>query len=167
MGRCWRRVINYSPTPFIQQVTINKELSSGIHQFDPVVTGDGVVGVVGAAFSDTAVVTLISNSGFAVAARDNLSGANGVLQPQSGSPGTLEFNYADPQEVSVGDSIVTAGEVVSKCASHFPANLPIGTVTQSSSSQTGQILVSPSVNLDTLDSVQVLTRVPQPSGCAE
>ena len=82
---------------------------------------------------------------------------------QPGSPGALQMvNVSLTGRIKVGDLIVTAGERATQHASLFPANLLIGQVTSvpPAANPSGAITVSPAADLTSLDSVQVLTKVP-------
>jgi rod shape-determining protein MreC len=149
---------------WVSHVTIDVGSGDGVSVNDPVIDADGLIGTVTEVAADSAVVTLINDPSAGVAARDSSSRERGLIGPQPGSPGELVMNYVSlPSEVKVGDLIVTAGERATQHASLFPANIPIGQVTQVPSAAnpaSGTITVTPAADLTSLESVQVLTRVP-------
>jgi rod shape-determining protein MreC len=156
-------VLVQPPGVFVSHVTINAGAGAGVHVNDPVIDPDGVIGVVQTVAADASVVTLINDPSSGVTARDAMSREIGVVAQKPGSPGELQLqDVSEPNEVKVGDLIVTAGEQDTDGASFFPADIPIGTVKNTTTSVGGVITVAPSADLSSLGSVQVLTAVPRP-----
>jgi rod shape-determining protein MreC len=149
---------------WVSHVTIDVGSGDGVSRNDPVIDADGLIGTVTEVAAGSAIVTLINDPSSGVAARDSTSREFGLIGPQPGSPGELVMSYVSlPSEVKVGDLIVTAGERATQHASLFPANIPIGQVTQVPSAAnpaSGTITVTPAADLTSLETVQVLTRVP-------
>jgi rod shape-determining protein MreC len=148
---------------FVSHVTINAGTGAGVHENDPVIDPDGVIGVISTVAADSAVVTLINDPSAGVTASDSQSRQVGVVGPKPGSPGELQMQYVDyPTKVNVGDLIVTAGREDTDGASFFPAKIPIGVVKHSATTAGGVITVAPAADLGSLGTVQVLTAVPHP-----
>lgn len=150
------QVINESPSVWYAHVTISAGSSSGVHDNDVVIDGDGLVGRVSTVSNDAAEVTLITDSTSAVAARDAESGVWGIVQAAAGSSNQLLLGFPSGPQVSVNDLVVTAG-TTPHGTSEFPPDIPIGRVTSIDSS-TGDISVEPNANVKQLEDVQVLTQ---------
>jgi rod shape-determining protein MreC len=156
-------VIKQPESVFVSNVTIDAGLGAGVHVNDPVIDPDGVIGIVTTAAADSAVVTLINDPSSGVTARDAMTREIGVVAQKPGSPGELQLQYvSEPNQVKVGDLIVTAGLQDTHDASFFPAGLPIGVVKNATTTVGGVITVSPAADLSSLGTVQVLTAVPRP-----
>ena len=156
-------VISQPESLWVSHVTIDAGSGDGVSVYDPVIDPDGLIGTVSEVATDSAIVTLINDPSSGVAARDSSSREIGLIGPQPGSPGELVMkNVSNPSEVKAGDLIVTAGERATQNTSLFPPDIPIGQVTSvpSAGSPGGAILVAPAADLTSLDSVQVLTKVP-------
>lgn len=125
------RVTGRSPTVWYSTVTIDKGSSSGIRVDDPVVTGDGLVGRVGAVTAGTAQVILVTDHTSSVAARVVPDGATGVVEPQVGEPEDLLLDFV-PQDSDIEEEqmVVTAGFRTGELESLFPPGIPIGEVTE-------------------------------------
>jgi rod shape-determining protein MreC len=155
-------VIAHQPSQFEQHVVISAGSSDGVAVNDPVVDGDGLVGLVTQVTSRTAKVVLLTDQASAVSALDVAagSGASGLIQP--GRPGSDSLNLnrvSKDKVVSPGDRIVTAGSQSGKLGSLFPRGIPIGQVTSVGQSDTDffkRIQVDPYVDFNSLDSVIVL-----------
>ncbi len=155
-------VIGQPESLWVSHVTINAGNADGVRVNDPVIDPDGLIGTVTEVAADSAIITLINDPSAGVTARDSSSREPGVIGPQAGSPGELVLSFVSrPSKVKVGDLIVTAGER-SGNASLFPANILIGQVTTvpSAANPVGTITVTPAADLTSLQTVQVLTKVP-------
>lgn len=143
-------------------ITIGRGSGDGIAVDDPVVTDDGLVGRVSRVRGGTASVTLITDGSSAVTGRVAGKGPVGLLTPVVGSPGRLEFSLIQGEKkVSEGDELVTAGfSSPDGLSSLFPGGIPIGEVTESSITPSGEVdgvRVQPYADLGDLDQVTVLT----------
>lgn len=155
-------VIGRSFSIWYGSVTIGRGSDDGIAGDDPVITDDGLAGRVVALRGGTATVQLITDGDSAVTGRVVGRGPVGLLTPVVGSPGRLEFSLIQgDKEVSEGDELVTAGFATPDgLSSLFPGGIPIGEVTESSISPSGEVegvRVEPYVNFADLDRVTVLT----------
>jgi rod shape-determining protein MreC len=155
-------VIYQSPNIWYKTVTIDHGSSSGVRVNDPVIDGEGLIGKVTRVASDGALVSLITDSEVEVTAKISATGAEGLLQPQVGEPGSLLMQYLSSNApVKRGDYVVTAGKVSCRCQTLFPTGIPIGQVTsEDEQSPFKSVNVSPLANLHSLDVVQVLTHSP-------
>ncbi|MGI8461680.1 MAG: rod shape-determining protein MreC [Solirubrobacterales bacterium] len=155
------RVIGRSPTIWYSQVTLDQGSSSGIRPDDPVVTGDGLVGLVGDTTSGTSVVTMITDHRSAVSARILPDGPLGVVKPEVGDPDDLLLDFIqDDREVNRGERLVTAGSTATELESLFPYGIPIGEVTEAEigAEETYQrVHVEPFADLRDFEFAQVLT----------
>jgi len=164
-----------SPNAFYQTVEIDKGSSDGIEVGDPVVAGDpasgdgGLVGQVKTAIGGSAVVTLITDQDFTVAAYSGAQQVPGTVQPAIGAPGDMEFApISTINQVHVGDLVSTAGTISSSRSlqSPYPGGIPIGTVKSIDPGQADldtHIHVTPAADVRHVSVVQVLTN-PHPGG---
>jgi rod shape-determining protein MreC len=152
------RVISASSSPFARSLVITAGLSDGIVAGQPVTSGDALVGIVSNAFSDTAVVTLLSDPQTYVPAEDLRTHARGVVHPSSAGPLILDqVNKQLP--VRTGDEIVTLGTIDPRYADLYPHGIPIGQVTYAHATDTSsflQVELDPFADLSSLQAVSVL-----------
>jgi rod shape-determining protein MreC len=155
-------VVEQSPSLWYATVGIDRGTSSGVHVNDPVIDGEGVVGKVTTAASDSAQVSLITDSAVAVSAMIYNSRAPGLVVPKVGDPNTLVMEYLPTNAlVVVGDYVVTSGTVEHPDESLFPKGIPIGQVSAvGEEAPYKNVEVTPSANLHGLEAVQVLTQTP-------
>jgi len=147
---------------FAQAIVVAVGAKDGVAVNAPVVTEDGLVGLVTRVTSSTARVTLLTDEQLAVSALDVNSNAAGVVRHGRASAATLILDRV-PKEaiVEVGDTVVTAGWRSSKLASLYPKGIPIGKVTSVGQTDTDpykQVQVTPFASLSALDAVLVLVR---------
>jgi rod shape-determining protein MreC len=160
------RIISTAPSEFDQHVVISAGSSSGIVHDTPVVTQDGLVGRVTNLNGSAAQVTLITDNESAVQARDQQTGATGLVHVGQGQGQLILDRVSKDQNVQVGDVIVTAGTRSKQYPSLFPRDIPIGQVVSVGQTDTAPykaIQIQPYVNFNSLDSVIALVtkkRVP-------
>jgi rod shape-determining protein MreC len=152
---------------FEQQVVVAAGSSAGVREQAPVVTNEGLVGVVTKTTSNSALVTLLTDETSAVSAIDLNTGAIGLIRHGQSSGSALVLDRVTKDLiVQPGDVIVTAGRRSARFPSLYPRNVPIGRVTSVGQTDTDlfkQIQVEPFVDFGSLDSVAVLvSRKPQP-----
>jgi rod shape-determining protein MreC len=155
-------VISRDPTLWYATVEIDKGTDDGVAVNDPVIGDGGLVGRISLAGSTFSVVTLITDHSMAVAAQvQDSSGDTGMLVPDVGNPDALLLQYLPrTAPVQVGQQVVTTGFKYGALESLYPAGIPIGTVSSASESEilsSGQVRVTPFVDLRHIDAVQVLT----------
>jgi rod shape-determining protein MreC len=153
------RIIARAPSEFDQHVLIAAGSSDGIRIETPVVTQDGLVGIVSKVTGSASEVTLITDEESAVQARDLKTGAIGLIR-HGQSQGQLILDRV-PKSAAVheGEVIVTAGTESKQYPSLFPMGIPIGKVISVGQTDTAYfktIEVQPFVNFGSLDSVTAL-----------
>jgi rod shape-determining protein MreC len=157
-------VISNPGGPFTHTLTIDAGSSSGVRINSPVVSGDGLVGIVSNVFPHTAEVTLLTDPDSFVAARDLKTQVRGMLH--TGPGGTLILDQVSKQlRVEKGDELVTAGTHNKRYPDLYPYGIPIGRVSSVGATDTAtflQVQVTPYANLGSLDAVGVL--VPKKQG---
>lgn len=159
-------VIERDPTLWYQTVEVDRGSDDGVHVNDPVIGAGGLVGRVSMAGPTFAIVTLVTDNSMAVAAQiEDSAGDSGVLVPDVGNPQQLLVQYLPrTANVQVGQQVVTAGFKYGALQDLYPAGIPIGTVSAASQSEvltSGQVQVTPAVDVRHLDAVQILSA---PSG---
>jgi rod shape-determining protein MreC len=159
-------VIGRDPILWYQHVEVDKGSDDGVELGDPA-TGDGaLVGKVTSVTGSTAIITLITDHTYAVAAKVlNNKGDSGVLVPAVGNPNQLLLqDLPNHASISAPQQVVTAGFQSSTrpaLQSLYPPGIPIGTVLPVSQNEllnNGQVTVSPLADIRHFDSVQILTR---------
>ncbi len=155
------RVISRSPTLWRSSVTIDVGSGDGVHVYDPVISGDGVVGRIAATEPGSSQVMLLTDHASAIAGKVLPSGVQGVVKPEVGDPEHLILDFIDStKRVHGGQAVVTSGWRAQGIASHFPPGLPIGEITKASvieQEANEQVDLRPFADLRNLDLVQVLT----------
>jgi rod shape-determining protein MreC len=152
------RIIGWR-SEFDERVVIAAGRGSGIRQETPVVTSDGLVGSVTQVTGGAALVTLLTDESSAVQARDQDTGAFGLVRHGQGEGSLIVDRVTKDKRVEVGDVIVTAGTRSKLYPSLFPPNIPIGFVTSVGQSDTAnfkQIQIQPFVDFSSLDAVTAL-----------
>jgi rod shape-determining protein MreC len=144
--------------PFAHTLAIDAGSSSGVRLDSPVVSGDGLVGIVSNVFPHTAKVTLLTDPDSFASARDIDTQVRGMVH--TGPGGTLILDQVSKTlNVKEGDKLVTAGTHNAQYPDLYPYGIPIGTVTSVSATDTAtflQVQVQPFANLGALESVAVL-----------
>ncbi|HET6570368.1 MAG TPA: rod shape-determining protein MreC [Solirubrobacterales bacterium] len=155
------RVIGRSPTVWNSSVTLDVGSSDGVRVDDPVIGGDGLVGIVASTQSGSAQVTLITDHESAVSAKVLPGGVQGVIRPDVGDPEDLILDFIDStRHVHGGQAVVTSGWRAQGLASLFPPGLPVGEVTSApivEQEASQQVHLRPYADIANLDLVQVLT----------
>lgn len=151
-------VISYRGSPFTHTLAIAAGSSSGLRINTPVVSGLGLVGHVTNVSPNTAVVTLLTDSQSAAAARDIDKNVHGILK--LGPAGTLILDQVPKQQrIDDGDVIVTDGTRNAQYPDLYPYGIPIGRVTHVGAMDTApflQVQVQPYANIGSLDAVAAL-----------
>jgi rod shape-determining protein MreC len=148
---------------FTQAIVIAAGSDDGVRLNDPVVSADGLVGLVTRVTPDLARVQLLTDEEAAASAIDLRTGATGIVRHARGTRETLVLDRVRKQDViRVGDQVVTAGWRAGALSSLYPKGIPIGRVTSWGLTDTDlfqQVQVDPYVDFGSLDAVIVL--VPQ------
>jgi rod shape-determining protein MreC len=153
-------VIGRPTGAFTQAITIAVGARGGVLANDPVVTADGLVGVVTRVTSGTARVQLLTDEEAAASAIDLRTGATGIVRHARGTRETLVLDRVRKQDVvRRGNEIVTAGWRAGALSSLYPKGIPIGRVTSVGQTDTDlfqQVQIDPYVDFGALDAVIVL-----------
>jgi rod shape-determining protein MreC len=154
------RVVARPPTAYDQEMLIAAGSDSGIQQNDPVVTEEGLVGLVTDVASNGSKVTLLTDQSSAVSAMVLSSGAAGIVRHGPGDPTALILDRVGKDElVQEGDLVITAGWRTGQLESLYPRGIPIGTVKSVGQQDVDlykRIQIAPLVNFDALSDVVVL-----------
>jgi rod shape-determining protein MreC len=161
-------VVARPPTPFRQEIVIAAGSDVGVHLNDPVVTDDGLVGLVTEVWGGGAKVRLITDQGSAVSSVVVGSEAAGVVR-QGASQNSLVLDRVGKDAlVKENDLVITAGWQTLRFESLYPRGIKIGVVKSVGQQDVDlykRIQIAPLVNFDSLASVIVL--VPNPSAPAD
>jgi rod shape-determining protein MreC len=153
-------VIGRPAGAFAQAIVITAGANNGVRANDPVVTADGLVGVVTRVTSGTARVQLLTDEEAAASAIELRTGATGIVRHARGTRETLVLDRVRKQDVvRRGNEIVTAGWRAGALSSLYPKGIPIGRVTSVGQTDTDlfqQVQVDPYVDFGALDAVLVL-----------
>jgi rod shape-determining protein MreC len=153
-------VIGRPAAAFSQAINVSVGSDDGVRRNDPVVTEDGLIGLVTRVSGTTARVTLLTDEASAVSAVDVRTNANGIVHHGRASRSTLVLDRVPKEElVRLGDTVVTAGWQSPRLASLYPRGIPIGKVTSVGQNDTDlykQVLVEPFADFRSLDAVLVL-----------
>jgi rod shape-determining protein MreC len=153
-------VIGRPDSVFAQAVVVAAGSRDGVGVNDPVVTADGLVGLVVRVTPRTARVQLLTDPRAAVSALDLRTNATGIVRHARGTRETLVLDRVRKRDlVRVGDEVVTAGWRMGSLTSLYPKGIPIGVVTSVGQTDTDlfqQIQVDPYVDFGALDAVLVL-----------
>jgi rod shape-determining protein MreC len=154
------RVVGRPPSAYNQEVLIAAGTSSGVQRNDPVVTKDGLVGLVTDVTSNGAKVTLLTDQSSAVSGVVLESGAAGIVRHGPSDSSALILDRVSKDElVTEGDLVITAGWRSGKLESLYPRGIPVGTVKSVGQQDVDlykRIQVTPLVNFDSLAEVIVL-----------
>jgi rod shape-determining protein MreC len=147
------RVIGASPDPGSSVVYLDQGTQNGIRKDMGVITPDGVVGKIIAAYPFTSQVLLLSDKESGVGALLASSRTQGPVKGAA-EPLLLMDYVSNDEKVSVGEAVLTSGQ-----DRIFPKDLPVGTVVETTvdpKSPFMQIRVKPAAHLDRLEEVLVL-----------
>lgn len=155
-------VISRPAGAFAQVIVVSAGSVDGVEVNAPVVTGDGLIGLVTRVTSRASRVTLLTDESSAVSALDAKTDAAGVVGHGAGIASTLQLDrVSKDKRVRVGDTVVTAGWRSTKLSSLYPKGIPIGIVTSVGQTDTDlykQVQVQPFADFSSLDAVIVLVR---------
>ncbi|MFO1519335.1 MAG: rod shape-determining protein MreC [bacterium] len=157
------RVIAYDPFKGGKSLLVDKGGEAGLKKGQPVITKEGVVGVVGSVTEQDARVLLITDPASAVDSEIRPSGARGIVQGQRQALG-LNRDYwltrmeylGISNEIHEQDSVVTSG-----LDQVFPPGLSIGKVQKLKRDEKGLFLsaeVLPEVDFSKLKEVIVMIK---------
>ncbi len=155
-------VISRDPSLWYATIEVDKGSADGVRLNDPVMGDGALVGKVTTVDPNVSIVTLLTDHSYAVSAEVlDQFGDTGVLVPAVGNPNQLLLQDLPPHApIANGMQVVTAGFKDGSLDSLYPANIPIGTVSNYSQDEllnSDQVQVTPSADLRHLDVVQILT----------
>jgi rod shape-determining protein MreC len=154
------RVVGRPPTAYDQEMLIAAGSGNGVQVNDPVVTEEGLVGLVTDVTSNGAKVTLLTDQSSAVSAMVLQSGAAGIVRHGPSDPSALILDRVGKDAlVKEGDLVITAGWRSGDLESLYPRGIPIGTVKSVGQQDVDlykRIQITPLVNFDSLSDVVVL-----------
>ena len=154
------RVVGRPPSAYNQEVLIAAGTSAGIQRNDPVVTQDGLVGLVTDVTSNGAKVTLLTDQSSAVSAVVLETGAAGIVRHGPSDSAALILDRVSKDDlVEDGNLVITAGWRSGKLESLYPRGIPVGTVKSVGQQDVDlykRIQVAPLVDFDSLAEVIVL-----------
>jgi rod shape-determining protein MreC len=156
-------IIGQPPSPYEQRITISAGSGDGIVKNAPVVTEEGLVGLVTDVTDEAAQITLLTDQSSAVSAVVLSSGAAGVVKHGASSSSLILDRVEKDQLVEEGDTVVTAGWWTERFESLFPRGIPIGVVESVGQQDVDlykRIQVAPLVDFDSLSRVIVLLERP-------
>ena len=152
---------------FEQAIVLPVGSNHGIEQDAPVVTGEGLVGLVTRVTPSSSRVTLLTDSASAVSAVDLRTGAAGIVEHGQTGDSLVLTRVRKADNVNVGDEIVTSGWRQGDLASLYPPGILIGRVTFVGSLNTDlyqQVQIESDVDFSSLESVLVLVRGSEDTG---
>ena len=151
-------VIGHAAGNYMTGFTLNRGSLHGIAVNMPVVVKEGIVGYVTEVGLNWCMVsTLIEDKG-AVGAYVSRSGSLGMVSgdPSMKEQGVCKMSYMDENaDIQVGDTILSSGT-----GSVYPADLPIGTVTEvqhDEYNRTPVAIIAPAVDFSSLQYMMIVT----------
>jgi rod shape-determining protein MreC len=146
-------VIGASPDSGSQVMYLNRGSRDGVRRDMGVITPDGVVGKIIAAYPDTSQVLLMSDKESGVGALLAETRTQGPVKG-TGEPRVSLDYISNDEKVSVGEAVLTSGQ-----DRIFPKDLPVGTVVEATPDRKSpfmKIRVKPAAHLDRLEEVLIL-----------
>lgn len=149
------RVIGRDPQPFSGSIVVDKGTASGVSIDMPVISTDGVVGIVMSVSARSSRIMLLNDKICRVDVIVQDDRVRGILE--GAADGSLKLSYVDRQaEVTEGDIIVTSG-----MGGIFPKGLLVGEVAAVTVPPYGlfrEIVVEPRAKLSALEEVLIIVR---------
>ena len=149
------RVIGGDPQPFSGSIVVDKGTASGVSVDMPVISTDGVVGIVISVSTRSSRIVLLNDKNCRVDVIVQDDRARGILE--GAADGSLKLSYVDRQaDVIEGDIIVTSG-----MGGIFPKGLLVGEVAAVTVPPYGlfqEIVIEPRAKLSSLEEVLIVVR---------
>ncbi len=158
---CSATVIGRDPNDVFAGFSIDQGSLSGVSVGDPVITGQGLVGVVSQVYATSSVVTCLLSEDLQVAAVSIDREESGVVTSSiiTASSGLLRLNYLSSEtKLEEGDIITTSG-----AGGSYPANIIIGqvqSVEKSENDISKYAVIKPYEDLAHVKDVQVIISFP-------
>ncbi len=156
-GQVIAQVISEGDNLYINTIEIDLGEKHGLKQGMPVVTDRGLVGRIADVHPYTSEILLINDASSSVNAMTQTSRAPGLLRGRVGQDPLMGLIPPDV-EVSVGEIVLTSG-----LGNKFPKGIVIGQVVdilQNDNQAFQQAIVRPTVDLDRLELVLIITSFP-------
>ena len=146
-------VVGFDSGPVFRSVLLDRGGQDGVDSGQPVITEDGVVGLVTATSGHSARAMLVLDSQSAIDAFVQRSRVRGIVRGRG--TGSLEFGFvARGADVEVGDLVVTSG-----LGGVYPKGLRLGTIEEARGAE-GRLLreavLRPAVDFGRLEQVFVM-----------
>ena len=157
------RIIGQPPSPYQQVITISAGSNHGIAVNAPVVTKEGLVGLVIDVNDSNARIRLLTDQDSAVSAQVLGRGARGVVQHGASSSSLVLDRVEKNEMVEERDTVITSGWRTQEFESLYPHGIPIGTVESVGQQDVDlykRIQITPLVDFDSLSTVIVLVEKP-------
>ena len=150
------KIVNKSLVQIRNTITINIGENEGAKVNMPVITDDGLVGRIVATSNNYSIAQIILNKELKITVKCQRSRADGILN-FDGFQSLTVMNVPKSADVNIGDLFIT-----SEYSNHFPAGIPVGTVTESGNLDNlfKKVVIKPAVNFETLEEVFVLNYIP-------
>lgn len=149
------RVVGRDPSAISSTIVIDKGTRDGVVPDMPVISPNGIVGLVLAVSRESSRVMLINDKNSRIDALIQDNREVGILE--GATDGSIRLSYVDAGvPVRIGDWVVTAG-----VGDTFPKGLPVGEVTKivkPVSELFQYIVVSPKTDLGNLEEVLLIVR---------
>jgi rod shape-determining protein MreC len=150
------QVVGKDPSPWFQTILVDKGRADGVEIGLPVITTQGVVGLVVEAAGGYAKVVLITDPNSAVDAMVQSNRARGIIK--GGTSGYCVLNYVlRHHDLNVGDTVVSSG-----MDGVFPKGMPIGRVSGIIKNIAGlfqDVTVTPYVDFERLEEVLIVPKM--------
>lgn len=156
------RVIAQPASAYEQSILVAAGDDDGVAIDSPVVTDDGLVGIVTEVSGDASRVALLTDQSVRVPAYDVETNARGtVRQAPNAGAGLVLDRVANDLVVKEGDVVATAGWRSGDLESLYPKDIPVGRVTSVGLQDIDlyqRIQLEPFVDFDNLSEVVILVR---------
>lgn len=161
------RVIGRSPSNWHQVIIIDKGENEGIEKDMPVITPEGLVGVVTSTSKNSSYVSLLTDRSVAIGVLiQETRETNGIVEGTGDSHILRMTNIPYYSVINENDNIITSG-----LSLIYPKGIRIGKVTKVYREPGGLLLsadIKPAVNFDKLEEVLIITDFrPLPEGINE
>lgn len=147
-------IIGKDTSPFIRSVWMDRGSDAGIQQGMPIVTERGLVGRVEEIFANGSRIQLITDPEIIVNVRLQNSRVDGALAPQLSGEIRVDLINQDA-DIGTGELVLTSG-----LGGVYPSDIPVGeviSVRKRDYELFQQVVIQPSVDLDDLEIVLIIT----------
>lgn len=146
-------VVGKDPSPWFQTILVDKGRANGVQAGLPVISPQGIVGLVVEATGHYAKVMLLTDPNSAVDAIVQANRARGIIK--GGTSGYCIFDFVlRKHDLNIGDTVISSG-----MDGVFPKGLPIGRITEIDKEDSGifqAVTVKPYVDFERLEEVLIV-----------